>query len=223
MADKSAEEPPPKRATAAGIGVDSAGNPVKFDVVAYKHSWYMANRERIKIEQKAYVEANRERIKEQRRRFNQAHKEEKAERDRLYHLANREDRLSKMREYQMNNRDKINRHLAIKKATDIQHRLRITLRSRILVALGRNYKGGSAVRDLGCSIAELKIHLENQFSEGMSWDNHGRKGWHIDHRIPLDSFDLSDREQFLKACHYTNLQPLWSAENISKANKVLPK
>ena len=71
-------------------------------------------------------------------------------------------------------------------------------------------------KDLGCTIKELKIYLESKFQPGMTWENHGRFGWHIDHEVPLSSFDLTDREQFLKACHYTNLQPLWWNENLSK-------
>ena len=55
----------------------------------------------------------------------------------------------------------------------------------------------------------------------MTWNNYGYKGWHIDHIIPLSAFDLADREQFLKACHFTNLQPLRAEENFSKNNKIL--
>ncbi len=95
------------------------------------------------------------------------------------------------------------------------------LRRRLLQALKKNQKSGSAVSDLGCSIDELKVHLESKFQEGMSWDNYGKFGWHIDHIIPLSSFDLTDREQFLKACHYTNLQPLWAIDNLRKSDKIL--
>ena len=73
----------------------------------------------------------------------------------------------------------------------------------------------SAVRDLGCAVEELKKHLESKFQPGMTWKNQGL--WHIDHVRPLASFDLTERAQFLQACHYTNLQPLWAAENLKKA------
>lgn len=50
----------------------------------------------------------------------------------------------------------------------------------------------------------------------MTWDNWAPKGWHVDHIIPLSSFDLTNRDQLLAACHYTNLQPLWAKENLQK-------
>ena len=104
--------------------------------------------------------------------------------------------------------------------TSTQRRLSMILRSRIAKAINRDPKSGSAVRDLGCTINELKAHLEAQFVQGMTWDNWAYDGWHIDHIKPLASFDLADREQFLQACHYTNLQPLWAEENLSKNAKA---
>ena len=101
-----------------------------------------------------------------------------------------------------------------------ERRLSMSLRNRLNQAIRNEYKAGSAVRDLGCTINELKAHLEALFSPGMNWDNWELDGWHIDHIKPLASFDLTDREQFLEACHYTNLQPLWAKENLSKGCAV---
>lgn len=102
--------------------------------------------------------------------------------------------------------------------TDESYRLVCVLRARLRAAIKNNVKTGSAVRDLGCSIEELKIHLEKQFQSGMAWENYG--DWQIDHIIPLSSFDLTDRRHVLKACHYSNLQPLWAKDNQSKGSTV---
>jgi hypothetical protein len=99
---------------------------------------------------------------------------------------------------------------------DIEFRLRCVLRARLNVAIRNNAKTGSAVKQLGCSITKFKEYMESKFQPGMKWDNWSTKGWHIDHVVPLSSFNLSDPEQLAKACHYTNLQPLWAKENISK-------
>ena len=61
---------------------------------------------------------------------------------------------------------------------------------------------------------ELKIHIEGKFVEGMTWENHG--SWHLDHVRPCCSFDLKNEEEQKKCFHYTNLQPLWAVENLSK-------
>jgi len=106
--------------------------------------------------------------------------------------------------------------------TDIDYRLRQNLRKRLCKAIKINQKAGSAVRDLACSIEELKRYLESQFQEGMTWENWGRGKdcWHIDHIKPLASFDLTEEEQFKKACHYSNLQPLWEEDNLEKSNRL---
>jgi site-specific DNA-cytosine methylase len=97
-----------------------------------------------------------------------------------------------------------------------QQRLSVTLRARMRSAIKTGQKSGSAVRDLGCSTKDLVQHIESLWLPGMSWDNYGFYGWHIDHIKPLASFDLSDRNQFLEAAHYSNLQPLWAVDNLKK-------
>lgn len=70
---------------------------------------------------------------------------------------------------------------------------------------------------LGCSINELKLYLESKFQEGMTWDNYGLHGWHIDHIIPVSS--AKEDSEVYKLFHYTNLQPLWAKDNLKKSNK----
>ena len=93
-----------------------------------------------------------------------------------------------------------------------------------LTGLFRNpHKHKSILKYLGCSIEELKKHLESKFQEGMTWDNRGFYGWHIDHIKPLSSFDLSIEENRHKAFNYLNLQPLWAKDNLVKSYKFKEK
>ncbi len=115
-----------------------------------------------------------------------------------------------------------------RRQNDIQFRLTGNLRARLNCAIKNNQKIGSAIDDLGCSIEELKQHLESQFQSGMTWENYGKQPgqWSMDHIIPLSVFDLTDRQQFLEAAHYSNLRPMWHCGvdgNISKGTKILPK
>ena len=112
-----------------------------------------------------------------------------------------------------------NLYFVERQKTDINFRLACNLRKR-MSAIIKGQKKGSAVKDLGCSIEQFRIHIESLFQPGMNWDNYGLHGWHLDHKYPLSKFELTNREQFLKACHYTNLQPLWAIDNIQKSNKV---
>jgi hypothetical protein len=131
--------------------------------------------------------------------------------------------LTYLKEYRSVNKDYLNQYERERSKTDINFKMLKNLRSRLRSALKNNQKTGSAIESLGCTIEDLKKHIESQFKEGMNWNNHGYRGWHIDHIQPLSSFDLTDKEQLLKACHFSNLQPLWAKENLKKSNKVEKK
>lgn len=107
-----------------------------------------------------------------------------------------------------------------------QRLLNKKLRSILCAALSRvkargGKKCGKTVEMLGCSIDDLRIYLENLFSPGMSWQNHGTK-WEVDHIMPLARFDLTNSIHVQMAVRYTNLQPLWIHENAAKADKIIP-
>jgi hypothetical protein len=143
-----------------------------------------------------------------------------------YYQKNKENILQFRKEYYKKNTMQIKQHQKeyYKKkkkilSDELSDKLATNLRIRLCKALHRNQKRGSAVKDLGCSIIELKQYLESKFQPRMNWNNWGKDGWHIDHIKPLSFFDLSNRNQLLEAVHYTNLQPLWASDNMSKGNK----
>jgi rubrerythrin len=106
--------------------------------------------------------------------------------------------------------------------SEAERRLAKNLRSRLYQAVKHSYRAGSAVRDLGMSIAEFKTYVEARWWPGMSWGNYGNKigKWNIDHIRPLWSFDLTKREDVQVACHYSNLQPLWHVDNMAKGGRL---
>ena len=106
-----------------------------------------------------------------------------------------------------------------RKLTDPEFKIMKTLRSRLGTALKtqNSNKYNNTIDLLGCSVSFLKDYLEAKFKDGMTWNNHGE--WHIDHIKPCASFNLLQEEEQKKCFHYTNLQPLWAAENLSKGCK----
>jgi len=106
-----------------------------------------------------------------------------------------------------------------------QHKISTCIRTRIKDALTYNRitsikKTQRTEKLLGCTIEECKTYLESLFKEGMSWNNYGYRGWHIDHIIPCSAFDLTELKEQKKCFHYTNLQPLWAKDNLSKGSKL---
>jgi hypothetical protein len=173
-------------------------------------AYYKVNKDKIKLERKVYREANKDEIKLRYKAYYEANKDKIKEHNKAYRKVNK-DKIKLQKKAYTNNRFK----------TDIQFKLSHNLRSRLNTALNGNYKSGSAVKNLGCTIEQLKQHLESKFQPEMSWDNWTTDGWHIDHIKPLASFDLTDKNQLLEACHYTNLQPMWAKDNLSKSDKIL--
>ena len=97
--------------------------------------------------------------------------------------------------------------------------MKARLRSRIRRAfrLAGYGKDSSTHEMLGCSFEKLKDHIERQFLNGMSWGN--RSKWHIDHIVPLATAkNIADMERLN---HYSNLRPMWAADNLAKGSKVL--
>jgi hypothetical protein len=105
------------------------------------------------------------------------------------------------------------------RATNPRFAIAHRLRSRLLVALKkkRSAKLSGTEVLLGCTINKLMDYLESLFQPGMNWGN--RHLWEIDHKKAITKFDLSSLEGQMKACHYTNLQPMWTMDNRRKGDR----
>ena len=179
----------------------------------------------IKQRVKTYRESHKEQIRKTKRKNYEKNIETIKERNKKYRNENLEELKEKKRLYRIKNIEKIkiedkNRNRK-KLETDPIYRLKKNLRRRInLVFKKYNMRKTKNTNNLiGCSPEFLREHLEAQFKEGMTHDNHNPKGWHIDHIIPLASAGL-DKEKLENLCHYTNLQPLWWWENLEKSDNI---
>jgi hypothetical protein len=106
------------------------------------------------------------------------------------------------------------------RASSPARRITLALRGRLYHAVKDGAKSGSAVRDLGCSIEDFKVHIESQFQPGMSWDNWNCDGWGFDHDYPCAPADMNDRAQLLAVCNWRNLRPMWHGDNVRKGDEV---
>ena len=174
----------------------------------------------LSIRAKKYRKINEQKKKESDKKYRDKNKKIIVKNKKKWYEDNIERERAKRRIYQKEHRYENNKRKKSRYHTDIEFKILEIARSRIRLALQDKGSFNSTTNLLGCTIKELKQHLESQFTEGMNWDNYGLHGWHIDHKIPCTSFDLSDLKQQKKCFHYTNLQPLWAEENYRKSNKL---
>lgn len=195
-----------------------------------------ANPEIKKIKDREYREKNKERMKRYFQKYHADHRETRIAQNRERYYKNHEENLKKNREYYQKNKEYHKKYRDVRReeiraydrkhyrerlGNDIQYKIKRALRSRLAKALqGVGIKSDRTLNLLGCDIETLKKHIELQFQEGMSWNNYGHDTWHIDHIVPCASFDLTKPEEQRKCFHYTNLQPIWAKDNLSKGAKV---
>lgn len=141
-----------------------------------------------------------------------------------YERANK-DRLSKKRrewwDRNPHKRKEYNERYYSSAKGKLSSAIRAAVRSEII----NGSKGGRITFNLlGYTPDELMAHLERQFTEGMTWGNYGRGGWHVDHRIPLSAFNYEtpDDIDFKRAWALDNLQPMWEFDNLSKGSRLPP-
>lgn len=119
------------------------------------------------------------------------------------------------KDYRLNNREKINKYFKNRYINKPHEYAWRGMLSSVIRRLGGK-KEFSTYETLGYSAEQLKKHLENLFTDGMSWDNWGE--WHIDHKIPISKFNKKDDPKLVNSLN--NLQPMWEVDNIRKSDKI---
>lgn len=158
--------------------------------------------------------------------WNEKNKEHVKARSAVYRERNRQELNAKQLEYYRANKEKViayqGKYISRRYREDHLFAIRMICRRRLLFAMAKGgYKKSSKTEAiLGCSFTELVQYIESKFLPGMTWENRGMFGWHLDHIIPLAS--ASCAEEVEKLSHYTNLQPMWAADNWSKGAKMPP-
>lgn len=160
------------------------------------------NKNKKKAYWKTYSDKNRSILKQKGKIYDDNHRSEMSLRKKLYYQNNKE----KMAEIERNKRK------------NIQYKIKSNLSRRIRSFLNGKSKSKTTMAYLGCSLDFFKNYIENLFQDGMTWENYGLNGWHIDHIRPCASFDLTNPEQQNICFHYSNLQPLWAVDNIKKSS-----
>jgi hypothetical protein len=154
--------------------------------------------------------------KERKRKNHKKWSETNREHLNKYHKEWREKNIDRHRK---NKRD----YEKTRKHNDPLYKLINNFRTAIYQVLKENnlQKNGHYFEILKYSPEDLIVHLENQFKDGMNWDNYGE--WHVDHVLPISRHNIQEigDEEFMKCWSLNNLQPMWGQENIRKSNKIL--
>lgn len=181
---------------------------------ARRKAKYYSNLEHEAQRGKAYKDANKERAKENKRKWLERNPTRRKEKD----LENKEYIAKRNAEYFQRVKEKRAEKAREKYRDDPLHAMKCRLRLRTRLAIkAKGFTKKSRIRQiLGCDDVTLTNHIESLFTEGMTWENRGE--WHLDHKTPLAL--ARTEEELLALCHYTNLQPLWAADNFAKGGRV---
>ena len=188
---------------------------------------YTENKEHYSLKSKEYNIINKEKISENKKEYYENNKEEILEKRKEYYIEIKSDeellaskRLNdkeKTKEWRARNKESISQKIKDRKKSDPIYKLSDSIRTLIWNSIKKMgfSKNSQTNQILGCSFEDFKLHIESQFKNEMSWENHGE--WHLDHKTPISWAETEERVYELN--HYTNFQPLWAKDNLIKGNK----
>jgi hypothetical protein len=179
----------------------------------YNKQWHISNP---KYYKQYYID-NLEERKEYNRQWYIDKSEKVKECHKRYYINNLKQFKEKHRQWRKNNPGYQKQRLL-----NPTYKLSKNISNLIYLSLKGNKNGWHWEIIVNYTLKDLIAHLENQFREGMTWDNYGKYGWHIDHRRPISSFNFTSYNdpEFKECWALKNLQPLWAKENLSKGNRA---
>jgi Prasinovirus endonuclease VII len=172
---------------------------------------------------KNYRDANKDLVSSARKKYYSLNLVKFRKEKRAYYANNKKQKSIYDVDYRKRNQDKIRSYKKSweSKNKDIIHvKIKRNLRRRLCHVISRSNKSSHTMELLGCSIEWFLGYIERQFVDGMSWENYGRTGWHIDHIRPCFKFDLTKLSEQRKCFHFMNLRPLWWQDNLSRKMNI---
>jgi hypothetical protein len=188
----------------------------------YSIKYYEDNREKLIQDRAKRHAANPEKSKASLRKYYEANREKRIENSTKWQAANPKKQVATMAKWRSANPELVKaqgRRSYAKKKADPVYLMARRVRARMYMALREKgfRKESTTAKMLGCSWEKFTKHIESQFTDGMSWDN--RSEWHLDHVLPLSC--ATTIEGLEKLSHYTNIRPLWAAENLRKSDNLV--
>jgi hypothetical protein len=178
----------------------------KDDVITYRKQYYLLNRERILAQCKEYSESNKDKVSLKSRNHYLKNIDYIKKRTKNYREENKAELAKRTKELINSSEMRLVKHKMRRAVKEAINRIKFNKQARTEEILGADYE-------------TVKLHIESKFTEGMTWSNHGLYGWHIDHITPLAT--ATCEQDIIRLNHYTNLQPLWAKDNLSKGKKIL--
>jgi hypothetical protein len=197
--------------------------------------YYEENKKIISEKSKKYRQNNKQILKEKAKKYREENKELKRESDKKYRNKLKElgvykdkkqaEYIKNKEKYKLREKNRIRDYK--KEYSDLRkceiRTFKYKTRNLIYGAFKRGTnqfkKNSNTETILGCTIEEFRVYIQSKFTNGMTFENNGE--WHLDHIIPLAT--ATTEEEIIKLNHYTNFQPLWAEENLSKGDKIIER
>ena len=183
----------------------------------YRKKWHQENPDKIRGHHKKYQQENADKIREYQKKYQQENPDKRKEYNKKYRQENPDKKRESAKKWRKQNPEYSKEYQKNRLQSDPIYKMITNIRNRIsqycrVIKLNKTTKTKDM---LGIDLLGFQLYMESKFQEGMNWDNYGK--WHVDHIKPISL--ATTEQEIIELNRYTNLQPLWAAENLKKSNK----